>query len=136
MTEMTAQCLKTYSLRIDGDGNILGRTSPHEDGHRAGEALDSMVRRYAHEHVLTYREALDRVLNSDDGEELLHNYNTAASTMRTADDGLDDPAEEVARKAHAHAKANGCSFSQAAHTILAKDSSLQSAYAGVVGRID
>ena len=80
MTEMRAEAVKTYALRVGADGSVLGESDD------AGQQLDSAIRAYACDHDITYAKAMARVMNDPRRSELTKEYAESEGTRVNAVD--------------------------------------------------
>lgn len=61
--EMTAECVKTYDLKIDSAGNVIGESS--QNVRPAGDVVHERATDYAAKHGVDYQTALNTVLDRD-----------------------------------------------------------------------
>jgi hypothetical protein len=138
---MTAEALKTYSLRTDGRRLAIsddGQTVTEERGGDAGHQLAMLTREYMAQHPgVTFHQALAMVrTNTVKGQELLRQYaapRVVAPTVteRTGTSKYSDPGAEIDRRARALLEQKAApSYSAAVQRVVAEDRELASAYAG------
>lgn len=125
MMTMTAECLKVYSLRLDGNGNIIGQVNPRLDRDEAGRQLSRAARRLAFEQCCSFTEALRETMDDPKYEVLVRAYSALAPPI---DDGLIDPAAEVHRLAQKRMSQTDEDYATAARAVLDSDVDLRKAY--------
>ena len=127
MTEMNYECIKSYQFPLDGDGHIID--SAEND---PSQELNRLTYTYMSEHNVSYRVALERVLDSPENEELLKSYNEthpAANDAKVNDGKRENVSKKLYELAVAYMAETGEeSLSNAANAVLAENERLRKAY--------
>ncbi len=76
---MIAECVKTYALAVDHNGEIVGEVTDGQSRERAGQELVRRARVYASDHNVDFATALHRVMDNPENEDLVRTYNSGGS---------------------------------------------------------
>jgi hypothetical protein len=129
-----AECVKTYTLAVDRNGEIIGETADDPGAELVHRA--NAYRRAHPETKLSLSDALGIVRHDPANADLAHSYAEVARgpAMRTLNVRGDDPAAKLHALALRKIEAGACKgYGQAVREVLAENRELAGAYAGWTG---